>query len=474
MGEVRVMRLDEGMTEQDRRAGAESRRKLAARRRWAKAAAVYVLLLGFSLLFVGPMAFAMLSSLKDNPVEWPPRLGSPQLSPANWVAAARLGLAGGGTAFFGQFAPGAVVPFSITYEVDEGGEPETPIVRVPRRVPGAGPAAIIAEPFAADDAVVSEVREARRTTTEGVVRVTYEFDITHMGSDMVYGKLPLDIEVPMYQRFVRATLEPNRIERLGRVQSWNNVTGGVIPYVFYNYHRVFRENYSRATGKNLFLAWIRNSFMLAGIKVVTTLAVASMAGYALARLRFAGRNALFNLVLFSMMIPGQVTFVSNYLVLRDGIFGLTKLFGGGSLINTWTGYVVSTMVGGSAVFIMKQFFEGLPPELEESARIDGASVLKTYSRIMLPLAGPALGALAILTFQGTWNEFFWPLVILTSPPDKYTLTLGLLSFRTTYAVAFDWGPMLAGTVMSALPIVVMFIVFQRYFVEGISFSGIKG
>ena len=214
--------------------------------------------------------------------------------------------------------------------------------------------------------------------------------------------------------------------------------------------------------------------MLAVIKVVTTLVVASMAGYALARLKFAGKKALFNLVLFSMMIPGQVTFVSNYLVLRDGIFGLTKLFGGGSLINTWTGYVVSTMVGGSAVFIMKQFFEGLPTELEESARIDGASVLATYSRIMLPLAGPALGALAILTFQGTWNEFFWPLVILTSPPDKYTLTLGLLSFRTTYAVAFDWGPMLAGTVMSALPIVVMFVVFQRYFVEGISFSGIKG
>jgi len=305
MGEVRAMRLDEGIAEQGRHAQAENRRKLAARRRWTKAAAVYVLLLGFSLLFVGPMAFAMLSSLKDNPVEWPPRLGSPQLSPANWAAAARLGAAGGGSWLFGQFARGAVVPFSIEYEVDEGREAETPIVRVPRRVPGAGPAAIVAEPFAADDAVVSEVREARRVTTDGVVRVTYEFDIKHSGSDIVYGKLPLDIEVPMYQKFVRATLEPNRIERLGRVQSWNNVTSGVIPYVFYNYHRVFRENYSRATGKNLFAAWIRNSFMLAGIKVVTTLVVASMAGYALARLKFVGKNALFNLVLFSMMIPGR-------------------------------------------------------------------------------------------------------------------------------------------------------------------------
>jgi len=93
---------------------------------------------------------------------------------------------------------------------------------------------------------------------------------------------------------------------------------------------------------------------------------------------------------------------------------------------------------------------------------------------MLPLAQPSLGALAILTFQGTWNEFFWPLMILTSPADKYTLTIGLLNFRSTYAVAFDWGPMLAGTIISALPIIVLFIVFQSYFVEGISFTGIKG
>ncbi len=132
------------------------------------------------------------------------------------------------------------------------------------------------------------------------------------------------------------------------------------------------------------------------------------------------------------------------------------------------------MVGASAVFIMKQFFESLPRSLEESARIDGASTYQIFFRIILPLAKPALGALTIFTFQGVWNEFFWPLVVITSPQDKFPLTIGLLSFRRTYGIAFDWGPILAGAFISALPIVILFIVFQKYFVEGISFTGNKG
>jgi len=473
--EVRRMIQMQSRAVDRRAAGARSNQpsKAMARRRWARTASIYVLLMFFSIFFMGPLVFAFLSSLKDNPTEWPPTLSSPQLSPVNWGAAYRLGKAGAGDGFFGAFAPGAIVPFSATYEVDEGQDPEPPIVVVPRRVPGAGAGAVRLGPFAADEAVVSKVREVSRGKVDGRVRVTYEWEIIHTG-ELTYDRLPMDIEVPLYQKFVSATLAPNRLERLGRVQSWNNVTSGIIPYVFYNYHRVFRENYSRTTGKSLFLLWIRNSFLLSGIRVATTLIIASMAGYALARLDFLGRNALFFLTLFSMMIPGQVTFISNYLVLRDGIFGLSKLFGVDTLINTWPGYIISTMVNGSAVFIMKQFFESLPRDLEESARIDGASTFQTYFRIMLPLAQPSLGALAILTFQGTWNEFFWPLMILTSPADKYTLTIGLLNFRSTYAVAFDWGPMLAGTIISALPIIVLFIVFQSYFVEGISFTGIKG
>ncbi|MBO8142112.1 MAG: carbohydrate ABC transporter permease [Firmicutes bacterium] len=447
----------------------------AARRRWARAALIYVLLLAFSLLFVGPFLFAILSSLKDNPAEWPPRLDPPQLNPANWRAAWRLGKAGGGSGLFGQFAPGAVVNFDVTYFVPEGRTPHPPEVTISRRVPGAGIGAVVPDAFAADYAIVSEVVETARKPAEGGVLVTYSFTIRHDGQGPAVDRLPLDLLVPIGQTFHSATLAPNRIERLGRVQSWNNITPGLVPYVFHNYNRVFNENYSRTTGKNLFLAWIRNSLFIAGVKVLTTVIIASMSGYALARLRFPGRNALFIFILFSMMIPGQVTFISNYLVLRDGVFGISRLFGVDTLLNTFTGLIVSGLCGGSAVFIMKQFFETLPRELEESARIDGAGPLMTYSRIVLPLARPALGAVAILTFQGAWNEFFWPLVALTAPQDKLLLTVGLLNLRRAYgAVALDWGPLLAAAIISALPIIIIFLIFQRYFVEGISFSGIKG
>ncbi|WP_324715605.1 carbohydrate ABC transporter permease [Carboxydochorda subterranea] len=448
-----------------------------ARRRWARAGAVYLLLLAFSLLFIGPFLFAVLSSLKDNPTEWPPRLDPPQLEPRNWAAAYRLGKLGGGSGWFGAFAPGAVVPFEVTYRVTPEAAAQgitTPDVRVPRRVPGAGAGAVRLGPFASDFAEVSPPEVASRLVhTDGSVVVTWRFTVRHTGDETV-DRLPLDVLVPRGYEFVGATLSPNRVERLGRVQSWNSITPGVIPYVLYNYTRVFRENYSRTTGKNLFLTWIGNSLWIAVVKVLTTLAFASLAGYALARLRFPGRQAVFLVMLFSMMVPGQVTFISNYLVLRDGIFGLSRLWGMPTLLNSFTGLILSGLVGASAVFIMKQFFESLPRELDEAARIDGASPLVTFYRVVLPLARPALGALTILTFQGVWNEFFWPLVVLTSPQDKFTLPVGLLMFRRTYGVAFDWGPLLAGAVVSALPIVVLFVVFQRYFVEGISFSGLKG
>lgn len=445
------------------------------RHRWYKVGMVYLVLLLVSILAIGPFFFGLLSSLKDNPLEWPPKLTVNQLKPANWVAAFPLSKAGCGKGFFGEFAPGAVIPFQVTYQVPAGKEPVIPQVVVPKRVPGTAGAALLIEHYAADYFRVSAVQEVKRESlADHSIRVTYEFTIHHTG-DVVCDRLPLDITVPLGQQFVGATIDPNRPnERLGRVQSWNNLTAGVIPYIFYNYHRVFSENYSRTTGKNLFTSWIRNSFIICIARVLTNLLFASMAGFALARLKFRGKNTIFLLMLFSMMIPAQVTFISNYLVLRDGVFGLSRIFGVNTLLNSYSGLIVSGLVSASSVFIMKQFFEGLSSSLEEAARIDGASTYQILFRIFLPLAKPALGALTILTFQGVWNEFFWPLVVLTSPQDRFTLTIGLLSFRRMYGVAFDWGPILAGSVISALPLVVLFVVFQRYFVEGISFTGVKG
>lgn len=442
-------------------------------RRWANVAAIYAFLLLISIVFMGPFVFALLSSLKDNPTEWPPSLAVNQLRPTNWVASYNLAKQGGGHGLTGGFGPGGEIYFEATYWTAAGQEPAAPEVVVARRVQGGAALALKVKHYAADYTEVVDLHEVSREPHEGGLLTTYGFTLVNRG-EMMLDTVPMDLTVPMRQQFVSATVTPNRIERLGRTQSWNNVSSGLVPYVLANYARVFKENYSVSTGKQLFLLWIGNSFFLATTRVLTTLLFASMAGYALARLKFPGKNSIFALMLFSMMIPQQVTFISNYLVLRDGVFGLSRLFGMSTLLNSYSGLIISGLVGASSVFIMKQFFERLPKSLEESARIDGASTYTVFFRIMLPLAKPPLGALTILTFQGVWNEFFWPLVVLTSPQDKYPLTLGLLTLHRTYgAAAFDWGPILAGTFISALPILILFIVFQQYFVEGISFSGNK-
>jgi multiple sugar transport system permease protein len=272
---------------------------------------------------------------------------------------------------------------------------------------------------------------------------------------------------------VRSTLPPTRLERLGLVASYNNIAPGALGYVFNNYRRVFNEARSITTGKSLFLSWTLNSFLIAIAKVLSTLLFASMAGYALARLRFAGSNLIFLLILFAQMIPGQVIFISNYLVLRDGIFGLSRLWDRATLLNSLSGVILSGLVSAGAVFIMKQFFETIPREVEEAAMIDGTSQWQRFWQVVLPMARPALGALTILTFQGAWNDFFWPLVVLTTPEDIKTLPIGLLTFRNVYGNSGDWGLILAGAVMSALPVIVLFVVFQKYFLEGVSYGGGK-
>lgn len=450
-----------------------------ARRRWARAGILYVVMLVFSLALLGPLLFASLSSLKTDPLAYPPRLSTPQLAPANWAAAARLGRQGAGASLWGGFAPGAVVAFELTYFVPDGVEPGPPVVVVPRRRPGTGLGAVQQIDYAADHAVVSTVTEVRRERgsltvgdeeSSGLV-VTYTVTITYPGEGPTINRLPLDVTAPSRdQRFLRSTLPPTRIERRGLVASYDNIAPGALGFVFHNYRRVMDEARSVTTGRSLFLAWTTNSFLVALAKVASTLLFASMAGYALARLRFPGRGLIFMLILFAQMIPGQVIFISNYLVLRDGIFGLSRLWGQSTVLNSLWGVILSGLVAAGAVFIMKQFFESIPREVEEAAMLDGASQWQRYANVVLPMARPALGALTILTFQGAWNDFFWPLVVLTTPEDVKTLPIGLLSFRNAYGGAGDWGLILAGAVLSALPIIVLFLVFQRYFLEGVSYG----
>lgn len=443
-----------------------------ARQRWARAGWVYGTMLVLAVFFIGPFYVAYLGSLKDNPLEWPFRYSFAQTQPKNWLAAWRLGQLGAGNPWTGGFAPGAEIPFQISYFVPEEQEPEPPTVTVPTRRAGAGLGAIFDEIQAAQYAQVSAVQEVSRRLAvmggrSGQI-VTYAFTIRYPRGDSAarlptVPRLPLDVEAPRGQQYYAATLDPNRLERRGRVASWDSAAPGFLGYVFRNYLRVFNEARDPNTGASFFLRWTANTFFVCVVVVFTTLLFASLGGYALARMHLPGKNYLFAFIVFTMTVPSQATFISNYLVLRDlGLLG-----------SLW-GMVVWSAVGAGAVFIMKQFFESVPREIEEAALIDGATPITTFFRIILPMATPALGALTILTFQGMWNEFFKAAVVLSGQQANYTLPLGLSFFRSAYGVAGDWGLMLASAFLSMIPIIILFVVFQRYFVEGVSTSALKG
>lgn len=207
-----------------------------------------------------------------------------------------------------------------------------------------------------------------------------------------------------------------------------------------------------------------NSMLIAVAVTVTNLVLGSMAGYAFARLRFPLRTVLFLLVLATLMIPDQLRLVPVYLIVRA-----LGLITSGPL--NYLGVIVIMAIQAQMVFLFRQFFLTIPRDLEEAAKIDGASHFTTFARVMLPIAGPALAAVAILSFQGTWNSFFWPLLILQTP-DHWTLPLALFQFRFEFRT--DWPALMSVTVAAIIPILLIYVFFQRYFVQGVAASGVKG
>jgi multiple sugar transport system permease protein len=209
-----------------------------------------------------------------------------------------------------------------------------------------------------------------------------------------------------------------------------------------------------------------NSAIIAGAVTLSNVALGSMAGYAFARLRFRGREILFLLVLATMMIPDQLRLVPVYILLNNVV----------DLVNTnptnYLSVVVVLAIQAESVFLLRQYFLTIPRELEEAAKIDGAGFFTTFARIILPLGAPAIAAVAILQFQGAWNNFFWPLVLLGPARDHWTLPLGLAQFRFLYDT--NWPALCAVVVMATIPILVLYLFFQRYFVAGVAASGVKG
>jgi multiple sugar transport system permease protein len=208
-----------------------------------------------------------------------------------------------------------------------------------------------------------------------------------------------------------------------------------------------------------------NSAILAVAVTITNLVLASIAGYAFARLRFPGREVLFIIVLATLMIPDQLRLVPIYVLFNT--LGLTR----GDL--QYLAVILVLAISAASVFLLRQAFISLPKELEEAARIDGAGFFTTFRKVMLPLVGPALAAVAVLQFQGTWNSFFWPLILMRER-DNWPIQLGLVQFRLEGGFATNWPPLMAVVVMATIPILVLYLFAQRYFVEGVAASGVKG
>jgi multiple sugar transport system permease protein len=220
-----------------------------------------------------------------------------------------------------------------------------------------------------------------------------------------------------------------------------------------NYLELFRAT-------PLFARWVGNSLAVTVVTVLVLMVLSLMAGYAFARIRFPGRAPLFVLMLGSMMIPGQVLWIPNYTTLATL-----------GWVNTYLALVpgfVGTLT--ASIFLASQSLKSLPRELEEAAMLDGLSPYGTFIRVILPLTGPLIASLAITGFMASWNAFAWPVIVLNSP-ELFTLPVGLNFFKGVYITR--WTLIMAASIFNTLPVLAVFLVFQRYFIKGVATLGMK-
>lgn len=209
-----------------------------------------------------------------------------------------------------------------------------------------------------------------------------------------------------------------------------------------------------------FPRWLFNTAFLSVALAVLEVIGCSMAAYAFARLKFPGRDGIFNFMLATMMIPGAVTLIPAYVLMR-------KL----GLINTYWSLLLPGIVSAGAIFTLTQFFKAIPKDLEEAALIDGASLFQTYKDVILPLARPALLTVFILQFQAMWNNFLTPLLYLDSP-RMWVLNVALSVFKQQYKAQYNLA--LVGAVFNAIPVMLLFFFFSKYYIEGVAYTGVKG
>jgi multiple sugar transport system permease protein len=273
---------------------------------------------------------------------------------------------------------------------------------------------------------------------------------TYLGLSLVLSALAFLWLVPTLW-MLSLSLQPNEV--LARTTSGSAL--GLLPLPF------TWENYIRLWNYGLTPRWFWNSFVVAGGMTLLVLLLSSTAGYALARIPFKGRSVVYALVMAGLVIPEQAVFIPLYTQFADW-----------KLHNTYLALILPRLAVPLGVFLMLQFFRGIPDEIEEAAQLDGANRWVIFTRIMLPLSWPALTTLAILTFLYAWNDYLWPLVS-SQRKEMFTITLGLASLQSNFAQSEGLGRIMASGVSASLPVVLLFIFFQRFIVRGIALGGGK-
>ena len=220
------------------------------------------------------------------------------------------------------------------------------------------------------------------------------------------------------------------------------------------------ENYVKLFTEQPMFQFMLNTIKIVFFVVLGQLFFSSLAAYSFARISFKGRNVVFFFYIATLMVPGQVTMIPKYL-----------MFAKAGLTDNHLALILPAFFSAFGVFLLRQFFMSLPRELEEAAEIDGCNPFMTYWRIMLPLVVPAMLTLGVFTLMNTWNDYMGPLIYLSSP-EKYTMTLGIAYFKGVYTT--QWNLVMAGSIVSVVPILIAYLCAQKYFIEGIAFSGVKG
>lgn len=238
---------------------------------------------------------------------------------------------------------------------------------------------------------------------------------------------------------------------------YNEIIGGGLS--------LFSENFTLDNYKYMFsigsdfMLWFGNSFFIAIVGTVLNVIFNSMAGYALARLSFPGKKSIFNIIIAVMMVPSQILIIPNYLIIKEL-----------GMLNTFSSIIIPSAVNVTYIFMMRQFFMNFPKDVEEAAGLEGLNRRQIFFKIIMPMAKPAVATQALFIFIGFWNNFMMPMLYLNSP-EKYTLTLGLQMFQTQYAS--QWNYIMAASMITISPILLMYVVLNKYFMEGVRLGGEK-